>query len=59
MPAPVAAIVSVLPPDGVMVIPVPAAKVSAPVRVLRLVTPPPLPPPVGGHSKDAIGHPSL
>lgn len=39
-------------PDGVRVMFVPAARTTAPVRVLRLVTPPPPPPvPCGGHVK--------
>lgn len=52
------AIVRVFPPDGVIVMPVPAAIVSAPVRVLRLDTPPDPPPPLGGHSNEAIRPPN-
>jgi hypothetical protein len=47
VPLPVEAIV-IFEPEGVMVMPVPATSVNAPVKPFKLVTPLPEPPPDGG-----------
>jgi len=48
VPPPVLEVMVIVEPEGVRVIPVPAAKVIAPVRLLRLVTPEDAPPPIKG-----------